>query len=240
MVDDDRTDRPPAGPNSSEPQLTASDRGIILSWVERAGAGAPQVRRTYVLRLERTHNGGIWQQLVPELCGPANGSAPSQRYSIANWLVSTNPDYEGNDLQVSYSQDNGKTWARPFVPHHDGTEQQHAFASFFELPGNVLGVSWLDGRDTQPSDANPNGGPMALRYAAYDAQWKRTAEGVVDQQACECCSTMAAMTSEGVRSRSATGPTRRFATSPCRGSRMGRGRQPQRCTTTTSKCTAAR
>ena len=72
----------PAGPNSSEPQLTASDRGIILSWVERAGAtGAPQVRRTYVLRLERTHNGGIWQQLVPELCGPANGSAPSQRYS---------------------------------------------------------------------------------------------------------------------------------------------------------------
>jgi hypothetical protein len=59
-------------------------------------------------------------------------------------------------------------------------------------------VSWLDGRDTQPSDANPNGGPMALRYAAYDAQWKRTAEGVVDQQACECCSTMAAMTSEGV------------------------------------------
>jgi hypothetical protein len=101
-------------------------------------------------------------------------------------------------LQVSYSQDNGKTWARPFVPHHDGTEQQHAFASFFELPGNGLGVSWLDGRDTQPSEANPNGGPMALRYAAYDAQWKRTAEGVVDQQACECCSTMAAVTSEGV------------------------------------------
>jgi hypothetical protein len=39
---------------------------------------------------------------------------------------------------------------------------------------------------------------MALRYATYDAEWKRTAEGVVDKQACECCSTMAAVTSEGV------------------------------------------
>ena len=39
---------------------------------------------------------------------------------------------------------------------------------------------------------------MALRYAAYDAQWKRTAEGVVDPRACECCSTSVAMTSDGV------------------------------------------
>lgn len=39
---------------------------------------------------------------------------------------------------------------------------------------------------------------MALRYAAYDAQWKRTAEGVVDSRTCECCSTTVAVTSDGV------------------------------------------
>ena len=189
----------PAGPNSSEPQLTASDWGVILSWVERAGAMA------HLKFAERTSSG--WSEPTTVASGNnwflSYADPPTVQWRpdgslVANWLVSTNPDYEGNDLQVSYSKDNGKTWARPFVPHHDGTEQQHAFASFFELPGNVLGVSWLDGRDTQPSDANPNGGPMALRYAAYDAQWKRTAEGVIDQQACECCSTMAATTSEGV------------------------------------------
>jgi Neuraminidase (sialidase) len=116
---------------------------------------------------------------------------------VASWLISTNPLYEGSDLHVSYSQDNGKTWARPFIPHHDGTEQQHAFVSFFELPGNGLGVSWLDGRDTQPTEASPEGGAMARRYAAYDAQWKRTSEGVIDWRACECCSTMATGTSDG-------------------------------------------
>ena len=30
----------PSGPNSSEPQLTASSRGITVSWVERAGTTA--------------------------------------------------------------------------------------------------------------------------------------------------------------------------------------------------------
>jgi hypothetical protein len=189
----------PSGPNSSAPQLTASDRGIILSWVERAGA-------TVSLKFaERTSAG--WSAPTTVASGsnwflsyadPPTVFRRPNGVLVASWLLSTNPIYEGNDVQVSYSQDNGKTWARPFVPHHDGTEQQHAFPSFFELPGNGLGVSWLDGRDTQPSDTNPNGGPMALRYATYDAQWKRVAEGVIDQQTCECCSTSAAVTSEGV------------------------------------------
>jgi len=189
----------PSGPNSFEPQLTASDRGVILSWVERVDA-------TATLKFaERTASG--WSEPTTVASGknwflsyadpPVVFRRPNGTL-VASWLISTNPAYEGNDVQVASSQDNGKTWTRPVVPHHDGTEQQHAFPSFFELPGNGIGVTWLDGRDTQPSDANPNGGPMAVRYATYDAQWKRTSEGVVDQKACECCSTMAAMTSEGV------------------------------------------
>jgi len=35
---------------------------------------------------------------------------------------------------------------RPFLPHHDWTQTQHGFASLFELPGNGLGLVWLDGR----------------------------------------------------------------------------------------------
>jgi len=189
----------PSGPNSSEPQLTASNRGVILSWVERAGAMA-QLKFA-----ERTPSG--WSQPTTVASGnnwflsyadPPTVLRRPDGMLVASWLISTNRIYEGSDLHVSYSQDNGKTWARPFMPHHDGTQQQHGFPSFFELPGNGLGVIWLDGRDTQPSDANPEGGPMALRYAAYDAQWKRTAEGAVDVRACECCSTTAAVTSDGV------------------------------------------
>ncbi|MBI4485370.1 MAG: exo-alpha-sialidase [Acidobacteria bacterium] len=189
----------PSGPDSSEPQLAASNQGVILSWVERAGATA------HLKFAERTSSG--WSQPATVASGnnwflsyadPPTVLRRPDGTLVASWLMSTNPKYEGSDLQVSYSQDNGKTWARPFMPHHDGTEQQHAFPSFFEVPGNGLGVIWLDGRDTQPSDANPEGGAMVLRYAAYDAQWKRIGEGAVDLRACECCSTTAAVTSDGV------------------------------------------
>jgi hypothetical protein len=188
----------PAAPNSNEPRLTASDRGVILSWVERAGATA------HLKFAERTSTG--WSQPATVASGdnwflsyadPPTVQRRPDGTLVAAWLISTNPAFEGSDLRLSYSRDNGKTWAQPVMPHHDGTEQQHAFASLFELPGNSLGVSWIDGRDTQPTEALPEGGPMAVRYAAYDAQWKRTAEGIIDQRACECCSTAAVATSEG-------------------------------------------
>lgn len=189
----------PTGPGTMLPRLTSSDRGVIVSWVERSGA------RSQLKFAERTSSG--WSQPTTVASGdkwflsyadPPTVLRRPDGSLLANWLLSTNPVYEGSDLQLSYSRDNGKTWAQPVVPHHDGTQQQHAFPSFFELPGNGLGVVWLDGRDVQPSEANPEGGPMALRYAAYDAQWKRNAEGVVDPRACECCSTSIAMTSDGV------------------------------------------
>jgi hypothetical protein len=189
----------PTGPGTMLPRLTSSDRGVIVSWVERSGA------KSQLKFAERTSSG--WSHPTTVASGdkwflsyadPPTVLRRPDGSLLANWLLSTNPVYEGSDLQLSYSRDNGKTWAQPVVPHHDGTQQQHAFPSFFELPGNGLGVVWLDGRDVQPSEANPEGGPMALRYAAYDAQWKRTAEGVVDPRACECCSTSIAMTSDGV------------------------------------------
>lgn len=189
----------PAGPATMLPRLTATDRGVILSWVERAG------KMAHLKFAERTSSG--WSEPVSVASGdkwflsyadPPTVLRRSDGTLVANWLISTNPIYEGSDLNVSYSKDNGKTWARPFMPHHDGTEQQHGFPSFFELPGNGLGVIWLDGRSVQPDETHPEGGGMIVRYAAYDGSWKRTAEGAVDVQACECCSTTAAVTSDGV------------------------------------------
>lgn len=179
--------------------MTASEKGIILSWIERNGS-------TTMLKFSERASFG-WSPPTTAASGnnwflssadPPTVLRRPDGTLVASWLISTNPTYEGSDLYLSYSADNGKTWARPFTPHHDRTEQQHAFPSFFELPGRGLGVVWLDGRDVQPTDANPEGGAMQLRYAAYDAQWKRTAEGVVDPRVCECCSTTAALTSDGV------------------------------------------
>jgi hypothetical protein len=117
---------------------------------------------------------------------------------VANWLRTTDADVEAYDIWLSYSRDNGKSWARPFTPHHDGTKTQHGFASLFEMPGKGLGLVWLDGRAIELDKTSPDGGDMSLRFAAYDTSWKQTADEPVNTRVCECCHTSAVVTSDGV------------------------------------------
>ena len=188
----------PAGSNSSEPQLSVSDGGLLLSWVERAG------QSTTLKFAERTGSG--WTQPVTAAAGPnwflSYADVPSVMRKqdgtlVAQWLLTTEAKFEGYDLLLSYSQDEGKTWAQPFRPHHDGTMFQHGFASLFDLPDNGLGVIWLDGRNSEFKDDDPTSGTMTLRYAAFDAQWKQTIDTEIDHNVCECCQTAAAITPEG-------------------------------------------
>jgi hypothetical protein len=189
----------PAGSNSSEPQLTVSGAGVILSWIERAGA------TTTLKFAERTRSG--WTAPVRVASGddwfvsyadPPAVTRLSDRTLVAEWLQQIDPRLEATNLQLSYSTDEGRTWAAPFTPHHDGTTTQHAFASMFELPGRSLGLVWLDGRDSLIETDDPAGGSMTMRYAAFDQGWKQIADAAIDRRVCECCSTSAAMTADGV------------------------------------------
>jgi len=189
----------PSEPNSSEPQLTASERGPVLSWIERTGT-------TTVLRFaDRTGSG--WTTPITAASGEdwflSYADVPSVLRKrdgtlVAQWLRTTDPRTEGYDLLLSYSRDEGKTWAPPIMPHHDGTRFQHGFASLIELPGNALGVVWLDGRNSEFLDNDPTSGTMTLRYATYDSGWKQTVDTEMDHNVCECCSTAAVATADGL------------------------------------------
>jgi hypothetical protein len=193
----------PAAPYTAQPQLSSSDRGIILSWVERDGERA-------TLRFsERTAAG--WSDAttvasgsdwfvnwadVPSVVRLANGAL------AAHWLQKSGGDTYAYDVRLSYSSDEGRTWAPPFTPHHDGTRTEHGFASLFELPGGGLGVAWLDGRATAGAAGHQThgaaaAGAMAVRFAAFDRSWKQVADISVDTRVCDCCPTAAAVSEEG-------------------------------------------
>ena len=189
----------PAGANSSEPQLSVSSRGILLSWIERVGT------TTSLKFAERTASG--WTQPVTAASGPnwflSYADVPSvQRMAsgtlVAQWLENTDPQIEAYNLRMSYSKDDGKSWAAPFLPHTDNTRSQHGFASMFDLPGNGFGVIWLDGRNSAFNFDDPETGTMELRYAAFDSNMKQTGDIEIDHRVCECCQTAAAMTADGV------------------------------------------
>jgi len=207
----------PAGTSSTEPQLTASGENVILAWVERAGA-------TSTLKFaQRTDEG--WSAPLTAASGadwflsyadPPAVMRLSNGTLVAQWLQQTDPRLEAMDLKLSYSKDEGKTWAPALTPHHDGTKTQHAFASMFEMPGSTLGLVWLDGRESFIETDDPAGGSMTMWYGAFDGAWKQTADAAIDHKVCECCSTAAAATSDGVltafRDRS-TGEIRNIAVS---------------------------
>ncbi|OFW06216.1 MAG: hypothetical protein A3I61_18810 [Acidobacteria bacterium RIFCSPLOWO2_02_FULL_68_18] len=188
----------PAGAASSEPQITVARGGVVLSWVERVG------KTTSLKFAERTGSG--WSTPVTAAAGDnwflSYADVPSvmrleNGTLVAQWLENIDPVRESYNLLLSYSTDSGKTWARPFMPHHDGTETQHGFASLLELPGNALAVIWLDGRNSEFLDNDPASGTMTLRSAAYDAGWKQMADLEIDHKVCECCSTTAAVAQDG-------------------------------------------
>ena len=189
----------PAGPNSSEPQIVESGRGRILSWVERVAT------TSYLKFSER--NGSGWSTPVTAASGNdwflSYADVPSvMRLSdgtlVAQWLQQIDPVTESYNLRLSYSKDEGKTWAASFMPHNDKTKTQHGFASLIEGPGNTLGVVWLDGRNSTFDFDDPNTGTMTLRYAAYDSSWKQTVDTEIDHRACECCPTTFVATSDGL------------------------------------------
>ena len=129
---------------------------------------------------------------------------------VAHWLQKSGADTYAYDVRLSYSTDEGKTWAPSFIPHHDGAKTEHGFASLFPM-GDGLGAIWLDGRNMKPAaghDDHGGGGVMTVHYARFDKNWKQVEESAVDARVCECCPTAATVTSEGViaafRDRSAT------------------------------------
>jgi hypothetical protein len=188
----------PATGQSAQPHLSSSSRGLILSWLEHRDttatlkfaervSGAWSPART----VESSDKWFISGADVPSVMRLSDGTL------VATAYPATDPLIEAYDLRLTYSRDDGKTWARAIAPHHDGTMTQHGFATLFEMPGRALGVVWLDGRDQELNKTDPAGGAMGLYFASFDRDWKQTAEEVVNTRVCECCQTTAAMTDEG-------------------------------------------
>jgi hypothetical protein len=189
----------PAGGDSAQPQLSTSDRGVLLSWIEKTGT------RATLKFAERTASGWTEPRVaaagedwfvnwadVPSVMRMSDGSL------AAHWLQKSAGDTYAYDVRLSFSKDDGRTWAASFTPHHDGTPTEHGFASLFQMPDAGLGLVWLDGRAmTSASHGDHGSGAMSLRFATFDRTWKQTSETLVDPRVCECCPTAVTVTADG-------------------------------------------
>lgn len=199
------TDSPTNG-DSREPELNATPDGkLILSWVEKLD------EKRYALRAAIS-NGSDWSETYtvaqgdnwfvnwadfPSVIALDNGSL------AAHWLVKSGRETYAYNVNIARSNDGGKTWTKPMVPHLDNTQTEHGFVSLVPLSKGMLGAIWLDGRNMknmkdQHEEDKPLPVNMTLRYAAIDAKGNLSDEAELDERVCECCQTSAAVTSDGV------------------------------------------
>ena len=194
----------PTDGDSREPELNTADGGrIILSWVEKVS------EKGYALRLSMRDATG-WSEArtvaqgenwfvnwadFPSTVALRDGSL------AAHWLVKSGKGTYAYNVNIARSDDGGKTWSQPIVPHRDNTQTEHGFVSLIPLADGRLGAVWLDGRnlkDMKETDEHaPAAESMTLRYAAIDRNGNLSDEAELDNRVCECCQTSATVTSDG-------------------------------------------
>lgn len=194
----------PTNGDSREPELNATQDGrIILSWVEKTGD------KRYVLRAS-IRDGKEWSEARTVAQGDnwfvnwadfPSAIALRDGALAAHWLVKSGNSTYAYDVNLAVSNDGGKTWSPPVVPHRDKTQTEHGFVSLIPLLDGRLGAVWLDGRNMKDMKETDEHAPapesMTLRYAAIDRNGNLSDEAELDNRVCECCQTSAAVSSDG-------------------------------------------
>lgn len=109
------------------------------------------------------------------------------------------------DYDVKYTLKNKVSgqWSSSQTLHNDNIAAEHGFVSLLSYQEGFF-ATWLDGRNTDSSggghDSSGHGGmgAMTLRSALIDVQGKITKRNELDNRICDCCSTSAVQTDEGL------------------------------------------
>lgn len=190
----------PVADGAREPSLsTTRDGRVLMSWTEPEGNGfavrtaigdasgwsAPQ---TVVHSNELFVN---WADF-PSVVALADGTL------AAHWLqINGDASYQ-YDVKIALSDDEGKTWGTPFIPHEDRSQREHGFVTLLPGQSDEFTAIWLDGRNydtygSQDDVANA----MQLRARSIASYGLMTDDTLLDERTCTCCQTSAVLTDAG-------------------------------------------
>lgn len=197
--------QPPAAAGAMAPHLAAGADGVVLlSWLEPAGAG-------HRLRVARA-SGGAWSEAATVAAGEEFFANWADTPSVvedgagtlwAHWLEMIGEGTYAYGVQLARSDDGGASWQPLGLLHDDRSPTEHGFVTLLPTAGGGVDAVWLDGRRMT------EGGAMTLRSRRLgdgapsdDTEPRRgaafAAESVIDPRVCDCCSTAAARSADGL------------------------------------------
>lgn len=191
----------PAGADGGMYSLTtAADGRTYLVWIEPVPAGG------HALKFSRLE-GAAWQPAVQIAQGanwfvnwadhPSITAAPDGRLYV-HWLVNTGKKTGsyGYGIRVATSTDRGASWATAF---EEGFQNVSDYAGFLSFLPTARGVDAVYLTPLHPDDGSTDehAHVKTVGIARFGVDGKEVSRQIVDQDACSCCSTDMAETSEG-------------------------------------------
>ena len=193
----------PAGPGASEPNFAVGPDGkVYLSWMEPAPDSAMALRFSSI---DAARPGTAWGAArtiragrdffinwadFPSLAVQADGRM------AAHWLQRFGTASYAYDVRIAQSTDGGTTWGTPVVPHADRSATEKGFVTLWR-EGTGFGAVWLDGRKADKAGKAPIQEMMVMTANIGAATTAAPSEIRLDERACDCCQTTAAMTADG-------------------------------------------
>ena len=190
----------PVADGAREPSLsTMNDGRVLMSWTEPQGNG-------FAVKIA-TSDGSGWsapQTVVegndlfvnwadfPSAIALADGTL------VAHWLQVNGAASYQYDVKIARSDDEGKTWSQPFIPHDDRSQREHGFVTLLPTQDDKFVAIWLDGRsyDTYASQEIEENA-MQLRARSIAGEGNMGEDALLDLRTCTCCQTSAAVTDSG-------------------------------------------
>jgi len=192
----------PAGAGSWVPRLSRSDDALYMSWMEPLGKGT-------ALYFSRW-TGGAWS--APRVIASEKKfflnwadfpsiTALEDGTLLAHWLEKSGSGVYDYVAPFVHSQDGGRTWSKPDLPHREGDTGDHGFVSVVPMGGGRGAVIWLDARqksDFERSEIDEGEKPAQALYASFFDKGKFGEEILLDGRVCDCCQTTAVRSGDGV------------------------------------------
>lgn len=173
----------PAGPDSKQAHLSASDDGrLLLSWVE------PEQKAGKTLKFS-LYDGKTWSEpktviSLPDIYDLPKVIALNDGAFGAVWGTETKGKKDSsNEVYLSRSADGGLTWSKPVQANSDRTVKTARYnAHIAPLPDGKMAAFWSDARNHN----KPNG-TQYLMGTVMNTDGSVEADFAVDDDICSCC-----------------------------------------------------